>query len=167
MPSALQSRRQFDHFARALFGVVGVDQKDHALRPRAREIFECGHFVAMHLYVGVRHGADNRHAVALAGQHIGGAGKAGEVTRPRRVKRGLGAVRGAQTEIGEDFARRRQHHARGLGGDQRLEMQDVDEARFDQLCLRQRCGNADQRLVWETNAAFGNRVHVAGEAEAF
>ncbi len=109
-----QPRRQFDDFARARFGVVGVDQQDHAVGPRAREILERRHLVVMHLHEGMRHGADNRNAVALAGEHIGGAGKARDVTRARRKKPGLGAVRGAQAEIGEVLARRRQHHARGF-----------------------------------------------------
>ena len=161
----LQFRRQLDHFARAGFGVVGVDQQDHAFGPRAREILERVRLVVVHLHEGMRHGADDRHAVALAGQHIGGAGKARDVARARRIKPGLGAVRGAQAEIGEVLAGRRQHHARGLRRDQRLEMQDVDQPRFDQLRLRQRRGDADQRLVGKADAAFGDRMHVAGEAE--
>jgi len=88
------------------------------------------------------------------------------VARARRIKTGLGAVRGAQAEIGEDFPRRRQHHARGFRRDQRLEMQNVDQPRFDQLRLRQRRGDADQRLVGKTDSALGDRMHVAGEAEA-
>ena len=160
-----EPRRQLHHFARALLGIVGVDQQDDALRPRAREILERGHLVVVHLHEGMRHGADDRHAVALAGEHIGGAGKAREVARACRIKSGLGAVRRAQAEVGQDLARRRQHHARGFGCDQRLVMQNVDEARFDQLRLRQRRGDADQRLVGKADAAFGDRVHVAGEAE--
>ena len=113
----------------------------------------------------MRHGADDRHAVALAGLDIGGAGKAGDIACARRKKPGLGAVRGAQTEIRENFSRRRQHHARGFRSDQRLVMQDVDQPRLDELRLRQRRRDADQRLVGKTHAALGDGVHVAGEAK--
>ncbi len=160
-----EARRQLHHFARALLGVVGVDQQDDALGPRAREILERGHLVVVHLHERVRHGADDRHAVAFAGEHIGGAGKAGDVAGARRIQSGLGAMRGAQAEIGQDFSRRRQHHARGFRRDQRLEVQNVDEARFHQLRLRQRRGDADQRLVGKAHGAFRDRVHVAGETE--
>src|SRR6185437_13650260 len=73
--------RERDDFARAGFGIVGVDQEDHAVRPRAREILERLRFVVVHLHEGMRHGADDRHAVARSGFHVGGAGKAGEVAR--------------------------------------------------------------------------------------
>ena len=46
-------------------------------------------------------------------------------------------------------------HARRLAGDQRLIVQDVDEARFDELRLRQRRGDAQDRLVGEEHGAFG------------
>ncbi len=36
---------------------------------------------------------------------------------------------------------------------------------FDELRLRQRRGDADERLVGKAHGAFGDRVHVAGEAE--
>src|SRR5882757_1228223 len=78
---------------------------------------------------------------------------------------GLGAVRGAQAKIGQHLVRRRQHHARRLGRDQRLEVQDVDQARLDQLRLRQRRGDAQQRFIGKADAALGDGVHVAGKAK--
>ena len=113
----------------------------------------------------MRHGADDRDAVALAGQHIGGAGKARDIARARRIEPGLGAVRGAQAEIGKNLSGRRQHHARRLRGNQRLEMQDVDQPRLHQLRLRQRRGDADERLARKADGAFRNGVHVAGETK--
>ena len=74
-------------------------------------------------------------------------------------------MRGAQAEIGQHLARRSQHHARGFRRDQRLEMQNVDQPRFDQLRLRQRRGDAQQRLVGKAHGAFRDRMHVAGETE--
>ena len=44
-------------------------------------------------------------------------------------------------------------------------MQDVDQSRFDKLRLRQRRGDAQDRLVGEERGAFGDGVDVAAEAE--
>ena len=44
-------------------------------------------------------------------------------------------MRAAQAEIDQQLAGSGQHHARGLGRDQRLEMQNIDEPRLDQLGL--------------------------------
>ena len=165
MPSALQLRRELDDLPRAGLGVVGVDQQDHAFRPRAREILECRHLVVVHLHERMRHGADDRDAVAFAGEHVRGATKPGDIASTCRKQPGLGAVRGAQTEIRENFSRRGEHHARGFRGDHGLEVQDVDEPRLDDLRHRQGRGDADQRLVGKTDGAFRDGVHVAGEAE--
>ena len=44
-------------------------------------------------------------------------------------------------------------------------MQNVDQPQFDELRLRQRRGDAQDRLVGEERRAFRHGVHVAGEAE--
>ena len=83
--------------------------------------------------IRVRHGPEYRDAKLLVGQDRGGAGKAGDIARARSQKPCLGAVRAAQAEIDEAFARRGKHHARRLGGDHRLELQEIDEPRLDEL----------------------------------
>ena len=103
----------------------------------------------------MRHGAEQRDAPTHAGQHVGGAAEAGEVAGARRQQPGLGAVGAAQAEIHQQFARRRQPHARRLGGDQGLELQQVDEARLDQLRLRQRRDDAQDRLVGKNTVPSG------------
>ena len=113
----------------------------------------------------MRHGAVQRNAEPLAGEHRRRAGKAYEVTRARRQQAGLGAVRAPHAEIDQEFAGRGQHHARGFRRDQRLEMQDIDQPRLDELRLRQRRGHAQDRLVGEEHAALGDGVHVAGETQ--
>ena len=55
--------------------------------------------------------------------------------------------------------------SRRLGGDQGLEMQEIDEPRFDELRLGQRRGHAQDRLVGEEYRAFRHRMHVAGESQ--
>ena len=100
-----------------------------------------------------------------SGKHGRGAGEAGDVARPRRHQAGLGAVRAPQAEIDQHLVRRRQHHPRRFGGDQGLKMQNVDQPRFDQLRLRQRRGDPQDRLIGEEHRALGHGMHVAGEAQ--
>jgi len=71
----------------------------------------------------------------------------------------------AQAEIDQQLAGRRQHHARSLGRNQRLEMHNIDQPGLNQLCLRHRRGDAHDRLVGEEHAAFRHGVDVAGEAK--
>jgi hypothetical protein len=73
--------------------------------------------------------------------------------------------RQAQAEIDEELVRRSKHEPRRLGCDQRLEVQDVDKARFDELRLRQRCGHAQDGLVGEKDCALGHGMNVAVEAK--
>ena len=65
----------------------------------------------------------------------------------------------------KQLVRRGKHAARRFGGDQRLKVQDIDQARFDELRLRQRRGHAQDRLGGKECGAFRHGVHVAGEAE--
>ena len=93
--------------------------------------------------------------------------KPGEIAGARRQQPGFGAMRAAQPEVDQQFAGRHQHHARRLRGDQRLEMQQVDQPRLDQLRLRDRRGDAQDRLVRKKYRAFRHRMHIAGEAQRF
>ena len=67
-----------------------------------------------------------------------GAGEADEVACPRRHQAGFGAVRAAEAEIDQNLVRRRQQHPRGLGGDQGLKMQNVDQSLTPTNCA---CGS--------------------------
>src|SRR6516164_8338261 len=44
-------------------------------------------------------------------------------------------------------------------------MEQIDEAGLDELRLRQRCGDAQHRLVGKEYCSLGHRVDVAGEAK--
>ena len=74
-------------------------------------------------------------------------------------------MRAAETEIDQQLARRGEDAARRLGGDQRLEMQNVDEPGLDELRLRQRRGDAQDRFAGEKRRAFRHGVHIAGKAK--
>src|SRR5262249_378773 len=85
--------------------------------------------------------------------------------RARSEKARLGAMRAAQAEIDEALARCGKHHARSLGGDHRLKLQEVDHARLDQLSFGQRSGDAQDWFVGEEYRPFRHGVDVAGEAQ--
>jgi len=54
--------------------------------------------------------------------------------------------------------------ARRLGGDHGLEVDEVEDARFDQLRFRHRRRDAQDGLVGEEERPFRHRVHLAREA---
>ncbi len=112
----------------------------------------------------MRHGAEDRDAEPLVGQDGGGAGKARDVAGAGRHEAGLGAMRAAQAEIDEALARRGKDHARRLGSDHRLKLQEIDHARLDELSLRQRSRDAQNRLLGKEHGSFRHRVNVTGEA---
>ena len=95
----LEFGRELHDFPRPGLGVVGIDQQHNPFGTRAGKILECGHFVVVHLHERMRHGANHRDSVVLAGEHIGGAGKPCDVAGACREKAGLGAVGGPQPEI--------------------------------------------------------------------
>lgn len=44
-------------------------------------------------------------------------------------------------------------------------MKNIDQARLDQLCFRQRCGDAQNWFVGKEDRSFGHGVDITGEAE--
>jgi hypothetical protein len=112
-----------------------------------------------------RHRAEHRYADAPPDLGRGRAGKPGQPVGARGVQRGLGAMRAPHAEVDEPLARRRQHHARRLRRDQRLEVHDVEQPALDELCLRQRRRHAQDRLAGEERLAFGHRLHVTDAAQ--
>ena len=51
----------------------------------------------------------------------------------------------------------------GLGGDQGIEIDDVEQGGFDQLRVQNGTLNPEQWLVREDRAAFGDGVNIQGE----
>jgi hypothetical protein len=74
-------------------------------------------------------------------------------------------VRAPQSEIDQEFSRCGEQHARCLGRDQRLIMQQIDNSGFNELRLRQRRGYAQDRLVGKKYRTLGHCMHVPAEAE--
>jgi len=70
-----------------------------------------------------------------------------------------------QAEIHEQFARCAQHHARRLGRDQGLKVQDVDKQALNQLGDGQGRGHAQNRFMGEKHCAFRHGMNITGEAK--
>jgi hypothetical protein len=71
----------------------------------------------------------------------------------------------AQSEIHKLLARCREHYPSGLRRDDRLEMQQVEQSRLNELRLRQWSRHPQHRFVGEEHGALRHRVHVTGETQ--
>ena len=93
---------------------------------------------------------------SLSGQHVQVDVAAADVGGPRGRDAAVDALGPPQAELDHLVALGGQADARGLGGDERLEVDEVQERRLEQLALEQRPLHADQRLVGEDDRAFGD-----------
>ena len=115
---------------------------------------------------GVGHRSEDRNSEIFPCKNRRRSGKSRQITGARGHQPGLRSMRPPQPEIDQLLARCRKDHSRRLGGDQRLKVEDVDKAGFDQLRLRKRRGHPNDRFVGEENGAFRHGIDVAGEAQA-
>ena len=143
--------------------VVGVHQQQAAGGEHLGVLAEGGDLVREGHHPAVGVGARDGNVVHLAGEHVAGALAAADDGRARTVDARVGALGTAQAELHHRAALRRLHHAAGLGGDQRLVVDDVQERRLHQLRLEDGRGHADQRLAREHDGALRHGVHVAVE----
>ena len=145
--------------------VVGVHEEDAVvgLRPRpgleGLELRREGHDPA----VGVR--APHRQAEEASREHVRGRGDAAHVGRARGAEAAVGALRPPQAEVDHLVAPRGEADPGGLGRDQRLEVDEVEERRLDELRVEDRPPHADEGLVGEHDRALGDRVDVAAQAQ--
>ena len=130
-----------------------------------REIEERGDLAVVRLDKGMRHRAVHGYAEESCRKHGRGAREAGEVRSARREHAGFGAMRAPQAEVDQQLARRGERATRGLRGDDGFEVQQRDEPGLDQLRLRQRCADPQDRLLGKEHGALGHRVDVPGEAQ--
>ena len=70
--------------------------------------------------------AKDGNTVAAPGKHVRRGRAAGNVARARNGQTAIGTLGAAQAKLGHGTAVRCQHHARRLGGDKRLEADDVE-----------------------------------------
>ena len=109
--------------------------------------------------VGPEHGDP----VDLAGEHVGGGARAGDVGGARDREAAVRALGAAQAEVRDRVALGRLDHARGLRGDERLEVHEVKKRGLDELAVDDGAHDADHRLAGEDDLSLGHRVD--GEVE--
>ena len=163
MPLRTQFLRQRDDLSRARERVVGVDQERVVLREALGEMPERFRLVRVRLDKGMRHRPVQRNPELAARLDRRRARESGKVRRPRREHARLGPMCAPQPEVHEHPALCRQHAARGLARDHRLQVQQVDQARLDELRLGQRGRDAHDGLIGERDRPLRQGIHVARE----
>ena len=111
--------------------------------------------------MGAAHG-DIKH---LSAEHVRSAHATRDDCGARAVNRGVRSLRSPAAELHHAVALCRTHNACGLGRDETLVVDDVQNRGLDKLRLHNRSNHLDQRLARENDRALGNRVDVTGEAE--
>lgn len=140
--------------------VVGVDEQRTVLGTRLSKSPECLELGVEAHDPAVRMRAKDGNTVAATGEHIGRRGAAGNVARARDGQPAIGTLGAAQAKLGNGTAVRRQHNARRLGGDKRLEANDVEQRGLEQLALQRGAGDANHGLARKDELALGNGVDV-------
>ena len=147
--------------------VVGIDEEHAVVRHRARIGFE-------RLALGVeRHhpamgvGAAHRDVEEAAGEHVRRRAASADVGGAARGDRAVDALGPPQPELEHlvPALPGRVADARRLGRDQGLEVDHVEEGRFDDLALEDRPDHPHQRLKREDHRSLRHRVHVQRELE--
>ena len=154
-----------DGVAHAVERVVGVDQQHAVVGQGPGEGLE-GRRLALerhHPRVGV--GAAHGDAEQLPGQHVRGGRAAPHVGRPGGRQRAVEALGPPQPELQDGLVAGGDGQPRGLGGDQALEVDHVDQGRLEDLALQDRPAHAHQRLVGEDHRPLGDGRHLAGQAQ--
>ena len=154
-----------DGVADAVQGIVGVHEENAVARQGlgiSREGLEFG--VEGHdPTVGVR--AGDGEAMDFGGEDAGSAGAAADKGCAAGGQSAVNALRAAQAKLDDGVAAGGQADAGGFGGDERLEVEEVEQRGFEELRLKNGALDAQERFVRENNGAFGDRVHVAGETQ--
>ena len=144
----------------ALAHIVGVDEQRTVLGARlgkGTEGLELG--IEAH-HPAVRMRAKDGNTVAAAGEHIGRRGAASNVARACNGQAAIGALGSAQAKLRHGATVGGEHHARRLGGDKRLEPDDVEQCRLEQLALQRGAGDAHHGLARKDELALGHGIDV-------
>ena len=110
-------------------------------------------------------GAEDRDAVATTRQHVGRGSATRDVAGARHGEAAIGALGTAQAELGDGTALCRLDHAGGLGGDQRLKVDGVEQRGLEQLALKGGARHAHHGFSRKDQLALGHRIDVDVHAE--
>ena len=114
----------------------------------------------------MRRGAEHVGFVAEPGFGVAGADAASDVGCASGEHSGFGRMRAARAEFDDVAAECGLHYARRLGGDGGLETDHRQQVCFRDLRFDYRGAHGHERLAGEYRSAFGDREHVAGEAQS-
>ena len=109
--------------------------------------------------------AKDGNAVAASGKHVGRRRAARHVARARNGQAAIGTLGATQAELGNGATIGGQYHARRLGGNKRLEADDVEQCGLEQLALQRRAGDAHHGLARKHELALRHGVNVHVRAE--
>ena len=159
-----QPAPHFHRMADPVQAVEGVHQQEAVVGHGVGVGVERFHLVVEGQHPTVRVGALDRNVEELAGQGVGGSGAPAHVRRPARRQGAVETLGAPEPELQHRLPAGRLAHPRRLGGDERLEADDVEQHRFQDLALQDGAAYPHQRLVREHHRSLGHRVHVAGKA---
>ena len=144
----------------ALTHIVGVDEQRAVLRARLGKGTEGLELRIEAHDPAVRMRAKDGNTVAATGEHIGRRGAAGHIACAGDGQTAIGTLGATQAELGNGATIGGQYHARRLGGNKRLEADDVEQRGLEQLTLQRRAGDAHHGLARKHELALGHGVNV-------
>ena len=145
--------------------VIGVDQQGGDGGEVPGKHPKGVNFVGKTGDVGMGHGPEDGNAVEFPRQDVAGAQKPRQITGPGHLETGVAALGAPQGKIHQGPARGRLDRPGGLGGDHGLEADGVDDERLHQLGLDDGGAHFQDGLICEKDAAFGEGLDLAGEAQ--
>ena len=103
----------------------------------------------------------------LSGQNIAGSDAAADHGRPCTIDAGIRPLRPAQSEFHDSVSSCSIADPGGLGGNQALVIDDVQNGGFHELGLHDRGNHLDHGFPGKHDASFRNGVDASGETEGF
>ncbi len=143
----------------AFHGVVGVDEQHALFRIEPGEGAEGVALVVETHHPAVRVRARDRHAVDLAGEHVGTRGAAPDVGGAGAAQRAVGTVGPAQSELHHRVPRGGQANAGGLGRNEGRVVEQIQQRALEHLGLEDAALNLHDGLVRKDDGALGHRAH--------
>jgi hypothetical protein len=107
----------------------------------------------------------DRDAEQLPGEDVRGGIAAAHPGGPGRGERAVDPLRTAQAELAHVVLPRREADARRLGGDERLEIDQVEQRGLQELAEDDGAGHPEHGLLREHDRPFRHGVDVAAEGE--
>src|SRR5207249_75148 len=93
------------------------------------------------------------------------AGAAADVSGTGCCQSTIDSLRSAETKLDHRIVFGSQADARRLSRDKALEVENIEERRFEELTFNDRTNNPNQRFVRKNQSSFRNCIYVAGQLQ--